>query len=101
MVSQFLRSIRSDRISAMIKVVDVKANDDFTLDLKFSDGSVKRFDVKPYLKYGVFTELNDLGYFKKVKLAFGTIQWPNEQDIAPDTLFLESTFLGAVYDPFK
>jgi hypothetical protein len=53
------------------------------------------------LKYGVFTELNDLSYFKKVKLAFGTIQWPNEQDIAPDTLFLESTLLEAVNEPFK
>ena len=80
----------------MIKVTQVKANDDFTLDLKFSDGSVKRFDVKPYLKYGVFAELSDLSYFKKVKLAFGTIQWPNEQDIAPDTLFLEGTPLDAL-----
>lgn len=79
----------------MIKVVDVRANNDFTLDLKFSDGSVKRFDVKPYLKYEVFTELNDFNYFKKVKLAFGTIQWPNEQDIAPDTLFLEGTLLDS------
>ena len=51
--------------------------------------------VKPYLKYGVFTELKDLNYFKKVKLAFGTIQWPNEQDIAPDTLFLEGTLLDS------
>jgi len=85
----------------MIKVTHVKANDDFTLDLKFSDGSVKRFDVKPYLKYGVFAELSDLGYFKKVKLAFGTIQWPNEQDIAPDTLFLEGTVLDSFSEQFK
>lgn len=74
----------------MIKVTAVKANDDHTLDLRFSDGSVKRFDVKPYLKYEVFKELQHLSYFKQVKLAFGTVQWPNEQDIAPDTLFLES-----------
>ena len=85
----------------MIKVTQVKANDDFTLDLKFSDGSVKRFDVKPYLKYGVFVELRDLDYFKKVKLAFGTIQWPNEQDIAPDTLFLEGTVLDSVNEQFQ
>lgn len=85
----------------MIKVVDVRANDDFTLDLKFSDGSVKRFDVKPYLKYEVFTELNDFNYFKKVRLAFGTIQWPNEQDIAPDTLFLEGTLLDSANQQFQ
>jgi hypothetical protein len=73
----------------MIKVIAVKANDDYTLDLTFNDGSVKRFDVKPYLKYEVFKELQDLRYFKRVKLAFGSVQWPNEQDIAPETLFLD------------
>ena len=77
----------------MIKVTAVKANNDYTLDLKFSDGSVKRFDMKPYLKYEVFKELQDLAYFKQVALAFGTVQWPHEQDIAPDTLFVESTLI--------
>lgn len=73
----------------MNKVTAVNANDDFSLDLKFSDGSIKRFDVKPYLDYAVFRELKDPAYFKQVKLAFGTVQWPNEQDISPDTLYLE------------
>ena len=73
----------------MIKVTAVRANEDYTLDLTFNDGSVKRFDVKPYLKYEVFKELKDLTYFKQVKLAFGTVQWPHEQDIAPETLFVE------------
>jgi len=26
-----------------------------------------------------------------VKIAFGTVQWPHDQDISPDTLYLEST----------
>ena len=53
----------------MNKVVDVTANADFTLDLKFNDGSLKRFDVKPYLDYEVFTELKDPNYFEQVRLA--------------------------------
>ena len=73
----------------MNKVIAVKANDDFSLDLKFNDGSVKRFDVKPYLERGVFKELNDLNYFKKVLIAFGTVQWPDEQDISPETLYID------------
>ena len=73
----------------MNKVIAVKANDDFSLDLKFNDGSVKRFDVKPYLERGVFKELNDLNYFKKVLIAFGTVRWPNEQDISPETLYID------------
>ncbi len=74
----------------MIKVTEAKANDDFSLDLKFSDGKRKRFDVKPYLDYEVFKPLKDLNYFKRIKIAFGTVQWTDEQDISPETLYLES-----------
>ena len=35
-------------------------------------------------------ELKDLRYFKQVDLAFGTVQWPHEQDISPETLYLEA-----------
>ena len=67
----------------MIKVIAVRANDDFSLDLEFNDGSVKRFDATPYLDYEAFRELKVLGYFKQVTVAFGTVQWPHEQDISP------------------
>ena len=73
----------------MNKITVVTANNDFSLDLQFNDGSVKRLDVKPYLDYEVFRELKDLNYFKQVDLAFGTVQWPNEQDISPETLYIE------------
>jgi hypothetical protein len=73
----------------MNKVIAVSANRDFSLDLKFSDGSMKRFDVTPYLERGIFTELKDLDYFKQARVAFGTVQWPNEQDIAPETLYID------------
>ena len=73
----------------MNRVIDAKANEDFSLDLKFADGSVKRFDVRPYLNLGVFRELKDADYFRQVTIAFGTVQWPNEQDISPDTLYIE------------
>ena len=41
----------------MKKVVSAKANEDYTLDLEFNDGARRRFDVKPYLDKGIFTEL--------------------------------------------
>ena len=74
----------------MKKVVAVKANDDFSLDLKFNDNSIRRFDARPYLDFGMFNELKDIKYFKQVRIAYGTVQWPHEQDISPDTLYLES-----------
>lgn len=73
----------------MNRVVRVKANDDYSLDVKFDDGTLKRFDAKPYLEHGIFKELRDLDYFKKVRVAFGTVQWPNEQDISPETLYMD------------
>lgn len=73
----------------MKKVISVKANDDFTLDLCFDDGSEKVFDVLPYLEFPVFRELKDLRKFKDIAIALGTVQWKTGQDISPDTLFLE------------
>jgi hypothetical protein len=76
------------------KVIAVTANDDFSLDLEFKDGSVKRFDAKPYLDYEVFRKLKDLDYFKQVRIAFGTVQWPHDQDISPETLYLEGVAMS-------
>ena len=73
----------------MNKVVSVKPHDDYSLELTFNDGSLKLFDVRPYLDYEVFRELKDLDYFRQVKVAFGTVNWPHEQDISPETLCLE------------
>ena len=74
----------------MIKVIEAKANEDFSLDLKFNDGKLKRFDITPYLDYEVFKPLKNVDYFKQIKVAFGTVQWIDEQDISPDTLYLEA-----------
>lgn len=73
----------------MVKVYSAIANNDFTLDIQFNGKSFKKFDVKPYVDYPVFRELKDLSYFKNIKIVFGTVQWENEQDIAPETLYLE------------
>ncbi len=78
----------------MNKVTEAIPNDDFTIDLRFNDGSLRRFDTKPYLDKGVFRELKDLSYFRNISLAYGTVQWRNEQDFAPETLYIESELLN-------
>jgi len=77
----------------MKKVISAKALEGFRLQLTFNDGSVRLFDATPYLEKGIFTELRDPKYFRDFKIAFGTVQWPNEQDFAPETLYLESKIL--------
>ncbi|WKZ18253.1 MAG: DUF2442 domain-containing protein [Candidatus Jettenia sp. CY-1] len=39
---------------------------------------------------GVFTELKDKIYFQQVRAVHGTVVWPHEQDICPDTLYIDS-----------
>lgn len=78
----------------MKKVINANAEDDFSLILGFNDGCLKRFDMKPYLDYEVFKPLKDLNYFKRIKIAFGTVQWSDEQDISPETLYLEGEELN-------
>lgn len=74
----------------MTKVTGVKVLENYQLELTFSTGETRVFDVSAYLGKGIFTELRDPAYFRRVRLAFGTVAWPNEQDFGPDSLYAES-----------
>ena len=74
----------------MRRVTHASAIADFTLDLRFDEESLRRFDMKPYLDFPVFQKLKSLDYFKDLNIEFGTVQWAGQQDISPDTLCLES-----------
>jgi len=72
------------------RVKAVKPNPDYTITLVFTNGEVKRFDVKPYLNIGIFQELKDRSVFNSVKPFLGSVQWQNGQDFCPDTLYMDS-----------
>lgn len=72
------------------RVQTVQATDDYQLILQFTDGQQGIYDCTPLLDFGVFKELRDKQYFKRVTVDSGTVVWPNEQDICPDTLYLEA-----------
>ena len=94
MAKQFSRLSRFD--NDMNKVVSAIANNDFTLKLTFNDGSIRLFDTKPYHDKGIFSDLKNIDYFKKFEIVYGTVQWKNEQDFAPETLYIESVELVEV-----
>jgi hypothetical protein len=71
------------------KVTKVQALDDFELRLEFTDGSIKQFDVKPYLHSPAFERLKQGGLFAKAHVANGTVVWDERLDLAPETLFLK------------
>lgn len=41
-----------------------------------------------YIGKGIFKELRDKRYFRKVRIIAGGIEWPNEQDLSVDTIYL-------------
>lgn len=76
------------------RVKTVKPTDDYQLILEFTNGEYGLYDCKPLLDFGVFRELQDINYFKQVSVTDGTVTWINEQDICPDTLYLDSVMIG-------
>jgi hypothetical protein len=72
------------------RVASVAARDAHKLEITFTNGEVGIYDCAPLLNFGVFTELRDVRYFRRARVEGGTVVWPNEQDICPDTLYQDS-----------
>ncbi len=72
------------------RVKKVKAIKDYQLDIVFDSNEEKIFDCSNLLNIGVFKELQDVTYFNQVQCKSGTVAWPHNQDICPDTLYLNS-----------
>ena len=43
--------------------------------------------MRPYLNKGIFRELSEVSLFKSAKINFDTVEWENEADIDPETLY--------------
>ncbi len=72
------------------RVKDVSAISDYRLKIIFSNGEEGIYDCSHLLDFGVFRELKEVTYFNKVTALDGTAVWPHDQDICPDTLYLDS-----------
>jgi hypothetical protein len=71
-------------------LVDAKAGDDHRVHVSFEDGVAAEIDLSYLLdRGGVFEPLRDVDYFRQLRAdsEAGTIVWPNEADIAPETLY--------------
>ena len=72
-----------------MEVINVEPIKPSILKLTFKSNEVKYFDVSIFWNSSFFCELKDWNYFRQVRVAGRTVQWPHEQDIAPDTLYAE------------
>lgn len=74
----------------LIDVVKVFPKEDFQLDLVYANGEQRRFDMKPLLSVKPWIRIANPQIFKLVRADYGTVVWPGEIDIAPETLYEDS-----------
>lgn len=77
------------------RITQVRYIGDYRLELTFSNGVKAEMDFKNKVvgRGGVFAPLEDLGFFRLVRVdpEVGTLEWPNDVDLDPDVLYSEAT----------
>ena len=66
----------------------VEAIDNYCIYLKFEDGKEKIYDMNNLINNNqAYSKLKDKEYFKMVKIAGETVEWPNGEDVCPENLY--------------
>ena len=71
------------------RVSKVEACTDYSLLLTFQNGEKRCYDARPLFELPAYKKLKNV--FFEAKVAYGTVIWPGDIDISPDTLYLKST----------
>jgi uncharacterized protein DUF2442 len=72
------------------RLIEATPASGYIVHVSFEDGLTADVDLSYLLDYGgVFEPLRDIEYFRQLRAdaEAGTIVWPNEADIAPETLY--------------
>ena len=77
-------------METLLDVISVEIRDANTLELVFENGEKRKFDMKPYFDKKPFIKLLNSPLFFKASVQFGTVVWPGNIDIAPETLWERS-----------
>ena len=70
------------------RILEVRYISEYTIWLRFADGTEGEVNLKRELEGEVFEPLKDINYFKTLTLhpELRTVVWPNGADFAPEFL---------------
>jgi hypothetical protein len=74
-------------MDTLLDVVSVKVHPGYLLELEFENGERRHFDMSPYMAKKPFDRLKNSSVFKCAHVDYGTVVWPGNIDIAPETLY--------------
>lgn len=74
-------------MEALLDVVKVEVEPGYLLRLEFENGEKRIFDMSAYMDKRPFVRLRDSPLFELAKVDYGTVVWPGNIDIAPETLY--------------
>ena len=74
----------------LLDVVKVQACPDYALILEFDNGEQRYFNMMPYMDQKPWTRLKSGNTFHAAFIDNGTVVWPGNIDIDPETLYERS-----------
>lgn len=80
-------------MNVLLDVMTVKVHPGYRLELEFENGEHRMFDMSPYMEKKPFIRLKNSPFFNCAYIDYGTVVWPGDIDIAPETLYDDSVRL--------
>ncbi len=83
----------------LLDIINVTVQSDFVLFLDFENGERRAFNMAAYLDQKPWVRLKPGNVFQGAFVENGTVAWPGNIDIDPETLYERSVLIEATHNP--